>query len=851
MGDPFNTPLFDGLGGITEPDDVQADIGLVGFWTFEGCQPKRDLGLDDGVSQNGHVHGNAFFADGKLNTDGKGDYFDVSGADDPFDLDQGTIAVQFTQDCHVGSQPNTVVNRGEAQDATSEGWFAIQVTKDGAVQVIHDAGGCDILLSTAPGFFSPGDELQVEYSWNTDSGAELSVKNVAIGEVSVTTSYVTGLTMDIGDNDDENFTFAAREKDDGWYDQFFDGEIDFVAVFASDDPLATDEDADGAVDGEAFGETMVLGYDDSNAPTDQGGDLITNGDDLIFGNGGNDTIDGAAGNDTIYGDDGGVPGVVSVTINSSSAGFNNELFAYVIDVETGVIDRIIPLSDGVKDEIGTTFTFEVGAGETVGLGIVSPQGTFLSSGYGSNIGLNPDSVLHTELVGVDPNGPVTIGFEDLFGLGDEDFNDVVVTIDLGTSGAEFDNAHVDYSSAGPGEPGDDVIMGGLGDDEIYGEDGNDTLSGGDGVDTLFGGDGDDDISGGLLKDTLFGGDGNDTLSGGNGADFLDGGDGDDFLDGGTGRDTLLGGAGDDTILGATGNDLIQGGDGDDLIDGGAGGSDTMQGGADADTFVNVDAGEVVDGGSGGDDNDTLDLTGSVQGNGSLSVTYTNPDSNGNGFDGFVTYFDEDGNETGKLEFTEIENVVPCFTPGTMIATPRGEVPIETLEVGDKVITRDNGIQTIQWIGRREMKRRDFDAVPYLCPIRISQGALGYGLPERDMLVSPQHRVLVANEKTALYFEEREVLVAAKHLTSLDGVEVAAPDDIDYIHLMFEQHEVLLSDGIWSESFQPGDMTLGAMGSEQREEIYQLFPELRNATGQSAYAAARRSLKKHEASILLQ
>lgn len=756
MGTQFNAPLFDGLAGIETQDDVQSDIGLVGFWTFHESVPFDDLGLEDGTAQTGHTHGDATFVAGALRTDGQRDYFDVAGDDASFDLAQGTLAVQFTQEAHVGNKPNTIVNRGEAKDAETEGWFAIQVTKNGAVQVVHDVGDRAAFLSTDPGFFEPGDELQVEYSWNAELGAKISVKNVETAEEAALSTDVAGLSMDIGDSDDENFTFAARESNDGRYDQFFEGEIDFVAIFDTDTPVLPD----GAVDGEAIGEDMALGYDDGNAPTDQGGDRITTGNDLIFGNGGNDTIDGDAGNDTIYGDAGGATGTVSVTVNSSKAGFNNELFAYAINVETGVVDRIIPLSDGVKGDIGSTFTFEVEPGETIGLGIVSPQGTFLSSGYGDNIGLNPDSLLHTELQIVDPQGPVTLGFEDLLNGGDNDFNDVVVTIDLGNSGATFDNAHVEYSTVGTGIPGDDMIAGGVGDDQIFGEEGDDTITGGAGVDTLSGGE-------------------------------------------------------------------------------------------DADTFQDLNAGDVVDGGSGGQDNDTLDLTGSVDGNGSLSVTFTNPDSNGNGFDGFVTYFDEDGNETGRLEFTEIENVVPCFTPGTMIATPRGEVAIETLKVGDRVITRDNGIQQIQWVGRRTLERLDFTIAPYLKPICIRKGALGFDLPERDMMVSPQHRVLVANDKTTLYFEEREVLVAAKHLIGLPGVEIVDVDETDYIHLMFEQHEVLLSDGIWSESFQPGDMTLDAMGSEQREEIFQLFPELRNAKGQSLYSAARRSLKKHEATILLQ
>jgi ABC-type branched-subunit amino acid transport system ATPase component len=120
-----------------------------------------------------------------------------------------------------------------------------------------------------------------------------------------------------------------------------------------------------------------------------------------------------------------------------------------------------------------------------------------------------------------------------------------------------------------------------------------------------------------------------------------------------------------------------------------------------------------------------------------------------------------------------------------------------------------------------------------------------------MMVSPNHRMLVANDKTALYFEESEVLVAAKHLTGLEGVEVVDVNWTTYVHVMFDQHEVILSDGTWSESFQPGDQTLDAMGNAQRNEIFELFPELKTRDGIEGYISARRSLKKHEARLLMQ
>ena len=118
-----------------------------------------------------------------------------------------------------------------------------------------------------------------------------------------------------------------------------------------------------------------------------------------------------------------------------------------------------------------------------------------------------------------------------------------------------------------------------------------------------------------------------------------------------------------------------------------------------------------------------------------------------------------------------------------------------------------------------------------------------------MLLSPNHRVLVASDKTALYFEEREVLVAAKHLTGMPGVETAEVPWTTYIHVMFEQHEVILSDGTWTESFQPGDYSLAGIGNAQRTELEQLFPELKTPMGVASYQAARRSLKQHEAKLL--
>jgi hypothetical protein len=416
------------------------------------------------------------------------------------------------------------------------------------------------------------------------------------------------------------------------------------------------------------------------------------------------------------------------------------------------------------------------------------------------------------------------------------------------------------------EDGRDFVTGGVGDDSILT---------GDDSDTIDAGADDDFVNAGIDDDSVFGASGDDTLIGSHGSDTMDGGQGDDFIDASNpaaleiddatdpvpenDRDSVEGGAGDDTIITGDDDDILFGDAGDDSLDGGidedtlvgGGGADTMQGGADADTFLVGSPGEAIgdsiDGGAEGDDFDTLDLSGIDPSSYVLNVA--GPDSNGNGIDGSVDFLNAAGDVTGSLDFAEIERIIPCFTPGTTIATPTGERLVEDLREGDRVITRDNGLQEIRWIGSKELTGHQLARMPHLRPILIQAGALGPNLPENDMLVSPQHRVLVNNDKTSLYFEEREVLAAAKHLTGLDGIDEVGTLGVTYVHFMCDRHEVVLSNGAWTETFQPGDVTLGGMGQEQRDEIFSLFPELETRTGIDGYTSARRALKKHEAQLI--
>ena len=433
--------------------------------------------------------------------------------------------------------------------------------------------------------------------------------------------------------------------------------------------------------------------------------------------------------------------------------------------------------------------------------------------------------------------------------------------------------------------GDDTISGGEGDDLIYGEDGADSLSGDAGSDTIFGGDGDDTISGGDGGDSLSGGAGmdfvdysgsdegvnidlgantatggdatgdtlaggldgiigsdwDDTLTGydGQGVDWTNvfyGGAGNDLMDGAGGDDSLFGGEGDDTLIGGAGADVLDGGAGDDLLRVGSG--DMVTGGSGDDTFeldedwlgggtITIEGGET-----GETDGDTLDFGGLV---GFGDVTYTNTDDQSGGLSGFATLLDGT-----VVNFENIENIIICFKAGTRISTPFGPRRIEELRPGDLVITRDNGVQPVRWAGRREVKGTgDF------APIRFAPGAIGN---TRPLLVSPQHRMLLRSSNVNLLFNTAEAFVAARHLVNGKSIRQVEKDCIDYVHILFDQHEVIFAEGAESESYHPGRHGLNGIMDHAREELFAIFPELRSDP-ESYGDTARPCLKEYEAKLL--
>lgn len=524
------------------------------------------------------------------------------------------------------------------------------------------------------------------------------------------------------------------------------------------------------------------------------------------------------------------------------------------------IDGVEVLNSGANPNFGTSVTETFSVAQT--------QTTLDTDGDGiaDHLDLDSDNDGITDNVeaqtsagyiaptGVDTDGDGTADYRDT----DSD-NDGIADVD--EAGHGISQAAIDASADTDGDGIMDVV------DDVVGYDANDADVDGSGNFTLADSDSDAGADGStatpMVNDFDYrdatAGDG--TVEGSAGADVIDitytgDPDGDRvdtnhaILAGQTGNDDLIYGyGGNDLITGGAGNDIIYGGAGDDTITFSEG--DSADGGTGDDTFTYQDLGETTNGtitivgGSGGetlDDGDPNTLEGDTLNLGfdadmsTLNITSTTTNVDGNtSYAGTISM--DDGT---LLNFSEIENIM-CFTPGTCIATPKGARDIASLKVGDFVVTRDHGLQPIRWI-----QSRTVPALDRFAPIRIRPGVVTG--QQSDLLVSPQHRMLFQGYRAELLFGESEVFVAAKHLVDGRMVTQETGGYVTYIHMMFDEHEVIYAEGAATESFHPGSTSLSAVTDHARDELFALFPKLRSDIGGYGQTA-RRCLRRHEAHLL--
>lgn len=193
--------------------------------------------------------------------------------------------------------------------------------------------------------------------------------------------------------------------------------------------------------------------------------------------------------------------------------------------------------------------------------------------------------------------------------------------------------------------------------------------------------------------------------------------------------------------------------------------------------------------------------------------------------------------------------VICFTPETKLLTPDGARQISGLRSGDMICTRDNGPQQILWTGHRRMSGARLYAMPHLRPIRFRVGALGIGRPEDDLLVSPQHRMLIKGPAAQALFNTSEVLVAAEDLLNDTSILVDhALREVTYVHILLEQHNIVWANGLETESFHPSNTALETVEESQREGLLAILPGI--ADNPHSYGDyARRNISGSEAAIL--
>ncbi|MEM1102317.1 MAG: Hint domain-containing protein [Pseudomonadota bacterium] len=180
----------------------------------------------------------------------------------------------------------------------------------------------------------------------------------------------------------------------------------------------------------------------------------------------------------------------------------------------------------------------------------------------------------------------------------------------------------------------------------------------------------------------------------------------------------------------------------------------------------------------------------------------------------------------------------CFTPGTQIRLGDGAADVAALKPGDRVQTKDNGLQEVLWVGSRRITGARLHVMPELAPVRLRSAALGSGRPDAELVVSPEHRMLVKGAQARALFNSEEVLVSARDLADGQGVWIdRLVREVTYVHVLFERHEIVFANGLETESFHPAQAAL----TEAQAEAVRSFS--------TREEAARRVLSKSEAAIL--
>lgn len=178
---------------------------------------------------------------------------------------------------------------------------------------------------------------------------------------------------------------------------------------------------------------------------------------------------------------------------------------------------------------------------------------------------------------------------------------------------------------------------------------------------------------------------------------------------------------------------------------------------------------------------------------------------------------------------------PGIAAGTLMLTQTGMRPVEQLAVGDKLITRDRGLQPLRWIGQST-------ATPL--SVHFAAGAMG---DHGAVVLAPTTRVLIRNALAKALFGESEVFAFAADLVNGETITTqadTAPRQI--LHLLFDRHEILRASELEVESLHPDRTMMRQLDAETQASILSLLPNTDALMGYGYGPTARICLRKSEA-----
>ena len=168
---------------------------------------------------------------------------------------------------------------------------------------------------------------------------------------------------------------------------------------------------------------------------------------------------------------------------------------------------------------------------------------------------------------------------------------------------------------------------------------------------------------------------------------------------------------------------------------------------------------------------------------------------------------------------DLQGLFVCYVAGTLIETPTGAVAVETLKPGDQILSEASARQSVLFVGQKTFPASSLRAFPNLRPITVPKNSLAPGAPNKDLTVSPLHRILVRDAALTLLFGEDAVFVMARDLPAARPAPIV---ETTYVHVLCKTHCVLKANGCESESLFPGDVALMSLSRDDRDIIKQLL-----------------------------